>query len=1430
MITADAGRRAARLEEVLQVLDSRAPAEDRALLRAFAAVVFTEMPDALALALPADALAARLLDHFRFFAREFPPAQQLYRGLPGIHVVVRNPRDAEDQRVIAGRPVPIEATIVETHTVDAPFIFESLKNYFRRAGLRVFTAIHPILTVRRQWERIVFIGGPGEEGSRESFCHFRIERIDSKERLAHVAHEIYSVLKSVLTAVDDFEDMRRTVREAGAQLRERTPGAGRVEAAKAFIDWLLDDNYIFMGVARYAAGPDGRLDRLAETSTGVFTDPSLLPVVFPGLVEEVEKEMAAPPDDTRVIDIDYCNNASALHHLEPIDDVEIRHWSEDGSLSAVTLVLGRFATGAFTEKSSDIPLLREKHDWILAHSGAAPQSHAYREIRALFNRFPKRELFYASAPALKDIFDRIAYMTGDEDIAVHSRRGAGYVALAVAFSRLRYSARLEEELRRILTGEFGPVAYLSSHDCGSVILILCYFDAEKMERPVDEEEVRRLVEPLLVTWEDRVAAVLEASFGEREGRHLLQRYIRSESRSGLYRESTPPEEVPADIRRLEALEGRLEVGVFPRSAESVTLKLFSDGELPLTETLRTLQNLGLEVAEEMRMPLVLPEGRKAFLHRYEVEGRPERIGSLVTGEARFVEALQALDEERATDDALNALVLDAELGWREIEVLRTLRNHLLQVRTHYNVDTVNGVLTRNTAVAGALYRLFAARFDPGVADAEREAAVAEADKAVRKSLEAVRSLAEDEVLRGLDNLVKAVLRTNAYQHPPRPVVSIKVDSHKVEGMPSPRPMFEIYVHSRRLQGIHLRGGKVARGGIRWSDRHDDFRTEVLGLMKTQMVKNSIIVPVGSKGGFVLKGSVPARPALDDYLVARYREFVSGLLDVTDNIVDGKVTHPPEVVRHDGDDPYLVVAADKGTAHLSDTANSVSSQYGFWLGDAFASGGSVGYDHKKVGITARGAWECVKHHFRNLGHDVQARPFTCVGIGDMSGDVFGNGMLQSRATKLLAAFNHLHIFVDPDPDPERSFVERERMFRLPRSSWRDYDASLVSKGGGVFDRGAKAIPVSPEMRRALGLEGAGDAVSGEELVRRILSAPVDLLYNGGIGTYVKASTETHAQVGDRTNDRVRVEGKDVRARVVAEGGNLGLTQRGRLEYAGRGGLINTDAIDNSGGVDMSDHEVNIKILLDILVKRGVIASRAERDRILMEMTEEVAGLVLADNENQARALTLDQARSAARYEDFVALIEDMVGAGVLNRADEAIPTRDELLASPQRERGLPRPLLAVLLGHTKMFAFEMAMETPFPDGPSGRPFLEAYFPRRIRESFAQHLDQHTLRREIIATAAVNHVVNNAGITFLSRLMALGRGGPGEILAAYLDAERSSGAHELRDRIQARALPAEQEHRALLDLERGLETLTVAALEGRAGDAAAALKPVRELVRG
>jgi len=1407
MITQDPSARAFRLAEIEELLKTDAKSGDEALLLSFARVVFNDLPDATALEGTARKLADRLTHHFNFFVHEVPEADQAGSGVPGLHVRARD-LGVSETRVIGGKTVASEVTVVETHTLDAPFIFESLKNYFRKAGLRVVSSIHPILTVKRQWGKVTSVAPASEEGTKELLCHFRIENIEDKDRLREIEHEVQAVLKAVFVSVGDFPAMQRTLTEAAGRVRDRRGDSVRLASAQAFMKWLNAENYILQGVARYAVTPSGELDRKGEVSLGVLTDPALLATVFPDMVGEIESRLLPAPDDDRIVVIDYGNHSASIHSLEPVDDIVIREWTEDGSLKAITLLIGRFAMAALIERPADVPLLREKQDFLLENCAGIKNSHAYRETRAIFNRMPKRELFYTDRASLKHIVDTIVYATGDDDLFVHLRQGASYHALYVVFSRSRHSGQMERDLTQKYHDEFGPITFVTSADLGNSAMIVFYFDSARLTQPVNVERAREIAAQEANTWSDRVSLEMVRHFGEEDGRKLFNRYVRTESRSGVYREMTPPEQVPQDIACLEQLGEGLVARALPRSTDEATLKIFSKGPLVLSEIFRTLTNLGLGVTEEVSMPVSLPNGRKGHIYQFETQATTRVIGALASDTVRVVDVLRRIEQGRATDDPLNALILEGGLTAREVEVLRCLRNHLLQLRTHYNVETVNQALLRNTLATTAISRKFAAKFDPAIGEARasvREAAASE----MQSALEAISALQDDEILRGMSGLVTAALRTNAFQKPERTVISVKFESKNIPLVPSPRPMFEIAVHSRLVQGIHLRGGKVARGGIRWSDRHDDFRREVLGLMKTQMVKNSIIVPVGSKGGFVLKGTVPPRPALDGYLIDRYREYVSGLLDITDNIVDGAVLHPPDVVRYDGDDPYLVVAADKGTAHLSDTANGVSNQYGFWLGDAFASGGSVGYDHKKVGITARGAWECVKHHFANLGIDCQTEPFTCVGIGDMAGDVFGNGMLLSKTTKLVAAFNHAHIFVDPTPDIASSYVERDRLFNLPRSSWRDYNVSLISKGGGIFDRGAKSIAITEEIRKALGLEASAASMSGEELIRAILRAPVDLLYNGGIGTYVKASTEEHQDVGDRANDRVRVDATEVRAKVVSEGGNLGFTQKSRLELARQGVLLNTDAIDNSGGVDMSDHEVNIKILMSILLKAGALKDIEARNTLLAEMTEEVADLCLADNDNQTLTITLDVMRSKAALDEHLDCIDALVEAQFMNPVVDSIPTRDAL-KKDGAERGLPRPLLSVLLGETKRYLFEAVLPTTFPDSPEGASLLASYFPQRLQKEYAQHFAAHPLKREIVGTVAVNHIVNTAGVAFVARAMKVSGKDVGEVFAAFYRVANAEGAVAARAAIVAEAKDAPTRQAKLLAFETALGEKVLKAL--------------------
>ncbi|HEV7667032.1 MAG TPA: NAD-glutamate dehydrogenase domain-containing protein [Thermoanaerobaculia bacterium] len=1409
MITRDPFARALRLAEIEELLKATAPPEDAALLLAFSRAFYAEMPDSIALDGDAKRTAERLTQHFNFFVHELPDAHQAGPGVPGLHVRVRN-LGVTETRVIAGKTISAEVTVVDTHTVDAPFIFESLKNYFRKASIRVISTVHPILSVKRQWGKVTAIGPAGDEGTREVHCHFRIDKIEDEDRLREIEDEIHAVLKAVFASVHDFSDMCRNLSETAARIRDRRGDSARLQSSKEFLEWLQNDNYILQGLASYKASPGGELVRQPESALGVFTDPDLLSVVFPRMVEEIEQRLIPDPEDDRIIVIDYGNHAASLHSVEPVDDVVIREWAEDGSLTSITLLLGRFSMTALIARPTDIPLLRQKQDYLLENCGGLRNSHAYRETRAAFNRMPKRELFYTDRASLKKIVDKIVFATGDDDLFVQVRQGAVYQALYVVFPRSRYSVQMERDLKKRYEEAFGPITFVTSADLGNTSMIVFYFDGEHLTGPLDASRAEEIASRETNTWTDRVSLEMVRHFGDAQGRRLFDRYVRSESRSGVYREMTPSEQVPKDIESLEQLSQGLGARALPRSAGQATLKIFSLRPLVLSEIFRTLTNLGLKVDEEVSINLALPNGRNGHIYQFETRASSQVIGALATDISSVISALRLIDEGRATDDALQALILEGGLSAREIEVLRCLRNHLLQLRTHYNVETVNQAMLRNTPATVAISRHFTARFDPALGD-DRKRAAENADGQVDAALDAIESLQDDEILRGLSGLVGAALRTNAFQVPERPVISIKFDSKSIPLAPSPKPMFEIAVHSRKVQGVHLRGGKVARGGIRWSDRHDDFRREVLGLMKTQMVKNSIIVPVGSKGGFVLKGTVPSRPALDNYLIERYSEYVSGLLDITDNIVDGAVLHPPDVVRYDGDDPYLVVAADKGTAHLSDTANGVSNQYGFWLGDAFASGGSVGYDHKKVGITARGAWECVKHHFANLGVDCQVDPITVAGIGDMGGDVFGNGMLMSRVIRLVAAFNHAHIFVDPTPDAAASFAERDRLFKLPRSSWRDYDALLISAGGGIFDRSAKSIPLSGEMRTALGIEADVAALSGEELIRAILRAPVDLLYNGGIGTYVKASTEEHQDVGDRANDRVRVDASLVQARVVSEGGNLGLTQKGRLELARRGVLLNTDAIDNSAGVDMSDHEVNIKILMSILLKAGALGSVGERNKLLAEMTEEVADLCLADNSNQALAITLDVLRSRAALDESLDCIDALVEAQFLNPVDDSVPTRD-VLRRDSAETGLPRPLLAMLLGESKRYLSEEVMATEFPSSPEAAPLLASYFPERLQKQYAEHFAAHPLKREIVTTVAVNHVVNTAGIAFVRETMKASGRGVGEVFAAFYQVSNAEGAAKAREAIHAAAKDAASIQAELLAFETRLAAKVLKSLAG------------------
>ena len=887
-------------------------------------------------------------------------------------------------------------------------------------------------------------------------------------------------------------------------------------------------------------------------------------------------------------------------------------------------------------------------------------------------------------------------------------------------------------------------------------------------------------------WSDHLTQALDERFGEERRATLLGPY--EDAFPAGYRDDFDARAAVEDIERMEALSGpqELAMSIYRRPGEAASrlrLKLVRRGEaLSLSEMLPILENMGLKVVGEHPYAVRRGDGVSIYIHDFAAIAAGAAELDLAALAPAFREALTEVWLGAAENDGFNRLVAGARLRSRQVMVLRAVCKYLLQAPVPWSPAYMEQALAAHPAISRLLVELFEARFDPALDDAQRARRVERLGSAVRQSLEEVPSLDEDRILRGFLAVIEAALRTNYYQRAPaggctpagevKTYLSVKLDPRQIAFLPQPRPLYEIFVYSPRVEGVHLRGGKVARGGIRFSDRREDFRTEILGLMKAQMVKNAVIVPVGAKGGFVAKrlaagpwapASADEREAARAEAVECYRTLIRGLLDVTDNIVGGVVVPPADVVRHDDDDSYLVVAADKGTATFSDYANEIAAAYGFWLGDGFASGGSAGYDHKEMGITARGAWESVKRHFWEMGRDVEREDFTVTGIGDMSGDVFGNGLLQSHRVKLVAAFNHRHILIDPDPDPERSFAERERLFRLPTSSWADYDAKLISEGGGVYTRLAKSIALSEQARRVLGIEEA--ALTPAELVNRILRAPVDLLWNGGIGTFVKASSETHEDVDDRANDSVRVDGRELRVKVVAEGGNLGFTQRGRVEYAIAGGRLNTDFIDNSAGVDTSDHEVNLKILLNPRVAAGELTVE-ERDRRFRAMTDEVTALVLRDNYQQALAVGVAEDHARDAIEAHGRMIRALEREGRLDRVLEGLPTDEELAERKAAGLGLTRPELAVLLAYAKIDLKADLLETDAHDDPYFVADLEGYFPKAVREDFPEAIHAHRLRRQIVATSIVNSLVNRTGPSFAYRIQDTTGAPTVEILRAYV----------------------------------------------------------------
>jgi glutamate dehydrogenase len=1248
-------------------------------------------------------------------------------------------------------------TVVEVVTDDMPFLVDTVSAELNRHDLGIRLVIHPVMEIRRDAVgRMLAVDPPDADGTvRESFMHVEVDRLAGPAAGERLRNDLRRVLEDVRAAVEDWEKMLTRLDEAVAELPDNGEEADEI---LALAQWMRGDAFTFLGYREYAlegTGDDQVLASVPGTGLGILRDAGLEPVSrsFAALPPEVRRRALDPT----LLTVTKANSRATVHRPAYLDYVGIKRLGPQGLPVGERRFLGLFSHSAYSDSVTVVPVARRKLQRVLERSGFSPGSHDYRALLAVLEDYPRDELFQVSEDDLLSISLGILHLQERRQVRLFVRRDdyGRFVSCFVFLPRERYTTANRLKVQQVLMDAFGGVGLDHAVRVSESVLARLHIvirTAEPVTGDIDVAGIEAQLEAATRSWNDALVDALRDAFGEVEAAQLQATY--GEAFPEAYKEDFPAADAVPDLQRLERLGGTEGIDLqlyrpVDAAPGEYRFKVFRVGPpLSLSQVMPLLQDMGVEVSDERPYTLERPGVPDAWIYDFGLRCPADAVLGERQWQA-FEDAFAAVWHGRAESDALNALVVAEGMSWREVVVLRCYAKYLRQVGTTFSEAYLAQTLVRNPHVARQLVDLFGARFDPARQGEDQEELVT----AVRTSLDAVASLDEDRILRSFLALVQATNRTSFYQRQadgaPKPYVSVKLDPELVPDLPRPRPKFEIFVYAPRVEGVHLRFGAVARGGLRWSDRREDFRTEVLGLVKAQMVKNAVIVPVGSKGGFVLKR--PADPADRDAWMAEgiacYRTFIHGLLDVTDNIVDGEVVPPADVVRHDGDDPYLVVAADKGTATFSDIANEVAIEHGFWLGDAFASGGSAGYDHKAMGITAKGAWESVKRHFRELGRDTQTEPFTVVGVGDMSGDVFGNGMLLSRQIRLVAAFDHRHVFLDPDPDPERSFAERERLFALPRSSWADYDPSVLSAGGGVFPRTAKSVPLSEQVRAVLGVEE--ESLTPAELMRAILLAPVDLLWNGGIGTYVKAAHETNAEVGDKANDAIRVDGRQLRCSVVGEGGNLGLTQDGRIEYALAGGRVNTDAIDNSAGVDCSDHEVNIKILLGQVVADGGL-TQEQRNELLAAMTDEVAALVLRDNYEQNVALGNARAQAPEMLPVHRRHLAHLERAGLLDRVVESLPEEAELEARAAVGGGLTSPEFAVLLAWTKIGLTEEILASDVPEDPYLGHELERYFPQPLRERYRAEMAHHRLRREIISTVVVNRMVNHAGITFAHRM--------------------------------------------------------------------------------
>ncbi len=1251
-------------------------------------------------------------------------------------------------------------TIIELVNNDKPFIVDSITAEIVRMGYNIERVInHVVATKRDSLGKLKTIEKKADEDPKikyESIIQYQVSQISSTAARDKLKKNLHEVIKLVRASVNDWKDVLDQLNQVRNELRvlDIKLHNNNLTEHIAFIDWVEDRSFIFLGATEFKLEQkSGKINFKAKNKSKLgiakiadFDDLKTIPL------EVWNKDNHAE----ELIEITKCRSKSRVHRPVHIDNIRIKKLDNAGNVIGEYRFYGLFTSVVFYQNAANIPILRTKIDEVISRSGYDLTGHNGKELTSILAAYPREELFQITANELYKISLGIIGLSGRliTKIFIRKDKFSRFISVLCFIPKHNFSTGVREKVQHLLENEFNGEVTAHYTLVGDSALARVHYILDLrdgLKSKIDYHRIEADITNIASVWLDKLHKELKQNYDE-ETANLIHRQSQN-AFSLSYTEAFSTTDALEDIKVFAKLAKQddpiIKLNNFSAGSSALQLKIYSlEQQIILSEIMPILENFGLIVRDEHTYKINYAEQQNIFVHNFAVEITSLERKDYAICKLIFEEALQKAWLGEIENDALNKLVLSAQINARDVSLIRSYARYLKQTNFSYSFSFVAEVLFRNSQIANDFIELFYAKFLENNATKTKEK-----EAKIKKTLKAIANLAEDSVVRKLIELFEATVRTNFFQRDKnnefKDYISLKLHSKNIEDIPLPKPFAEIFVYSPTMEAVHLRAGKVARGGLRWSDRTEDFRTEVHGLVKAQITKNAVIVPTGSKGGFVVKKDL-SKLDRDSFIaegVKAYQTFLSGLLDITDNIVADKIVPPAKVVRYDEDDPYLVVAADKGTATFSDIANEISAQYNFWLGDAFASGGSNGYDHKKMGITAKGAWVSVTRHLHEIGIDIAKQEFSAVAVGDMAGDVFGNGMLLSDNIKLIAAFNHLHIFIDPNPDSKKSYKERQRLFNLPRSSWTDYNADLISNGGGIYERSAKTITISKKAADAFGITEL--TLTPNELIKAILCAPVDVLWNGGIGTYVKSSQENHTEVGDRANDSVRIDATELRTKVVGEGGNLGLTQRGRIEYALKGGKINTDAMDNSAGVDCSDHEVNIKIALQSAIT-GKKLSMAKRNKLLEDMTERVEYLVLRDNFLQTQAISIAESHGVKALEQQERLMKDLERIGLLDRKVEFLPDSDEVANRHSQNLGLTRPELCVLLAYSKLYFYENILNSDIPDDEYYYNELIRYFPEQLNKNFAKEVRNHNLKREIIATYVTNSLVNRLGITFFHRL--------------------------------------------------------------------------------